>query len=102
MSSPMPALIAGILIIVVFSYLTKFTFLYQRRKASLFENIPSLFNCQLSWDVYLSLLHLDIACPVQIRQAALLERAKEDISRIHTLKKLQAAACKLSEKRVIA
>jgi translocation protein SEC66 len=41
-------------------------------------------------------------CPQNLLKAALLERAKEDISRIHQLKKAQISAEKLLEKRSIS
>jgi translocation protein SEC66 len=98
MPSSIPLIIACILIIIFLSYLTIFTLFYHHRKATLFSNLEPLFKSHTSRDIYLSLIHLNAQCPTHILQAALLDRAKEDISRIYILQKIKGAARSLLQK----
>jgi translocation protein SEC66 len=50
----------------------------------------------------LTLLHLDVPCPPKLLKAALLERAKEDITRIYTLQESKTAATALLQKGSIS
>lgn len=98
MSSLIPITIASILIINLLCFLTVYTLYYRRGKETLFSNLEPLFENHTSRDIYLSLLHLNTPCPTHVLQAALLERAKEAISRIYIIQKTKAAAKNLFQK----
>ena len=89
------ALAAIAYLILVLGSLTVFSTVYRRRKALQSANLEPWFPPNRERDVYLTLLHLDSPCPPKLLKAALLERAKEDISRIYTLRESKTAATQL-------
>ena len=94
--------IAVAYLVLVLGSLTIFSTVYRRRKAAETSNIEAWFPTHRARDVYLTLLHLDTPCPPNLLKAALLERAKEDISRIYSLREQKPAAAKLLQKGSIS
>ena len=88
-------------LILVLGSLTVFSVVYRRHKALLSSELEPLFPQHCERDIYLTLLHLDTPCPPKLIKAALLERAKEDISRIHNLRDSKTAATHLLEQGLI-
>jgi len=90
--------IAVAYLVLVLGSLTIFSTVYRRRKATETSNIEPWFPTHRERDVYLTLLHMETPCPPKLLKAALLERAKEDISRIYSLREQKTAASQLLQK----
>jgi translocation protein SEC66 len=89
-------------LILVLGSLTVFVTIYRRRRALESSNLEPWLHQHRARDIYLTLLHLDTpVCPTLLK-AALLERAREDISRIHTLRENKTAATTLLQKGSIS
>lgn len=90
-------------LILVLGSLTIFSTVYRRRKALQFSNLEPWFPKHHERDVYLTLLHWeDPPCPPKLLKAALLERAREDVTRIYKLRESKAAANQLLQKGSIS
>jgi translocation protein SEC66 len=77
--------------------------IYHRRKTNLLSKLEPFWPRNGARDIYFSLLHLeDPHYPPYLLQAALFERAKEAISRIHILNDSKNVARKLLAKGVIS
>ncbi|CCJ28393.1 unnamed protein product [Pneumocystis jirovecii] len=63
-----------------------FSFFYSRHKRLKISPLEQWFSSSTSRNLYFSLLHLSESVPQNILKAALLERAKENIKRIHDLR----------------
>jgi translocation protein SEC66 len=85
-------------LVVVLGSFAVFSTIYRRRKALESSNIEPWFLQHRERDIYLTLLHLDHPCPPKLLKAALLERAKEDVSRIYSLREDKTAATMLLQK----
>jgi translocation protein SEC66 len=89
-------------LVLVLGSLALFSTIYRRRKAQQSQNLKPWFPTHHTRDVYLTLLHMDPSPPPNILKAALLERAKEDITRIYQLREQKTAANQLLQKGSIA
>jgi translocation protein SEC66 len=89
-------------IILVLGSLITFSTIYRRRKAQQTKDLQPWFPTHQSRDIYLTLLHLESPAPPTMLKAALLERAKEDISRIYALREQKPAANQLLLKGSLA
>jgi translocation protein SEC66 len=89
-------------LILVLGSLSIFSTVYRRRKARQSSSLEPWFPPNRQRDIYLTLLHLDPACPPKALKAALLERAREDISRIYSLREAKTAATALLQKGSIS
>jgi translocation protein SEC66 len=102
MASFSASAIAIAYLILVLGSLTIFSTVYRRRKAAESSKVEPWFKDHHARDIYLTLLHLDTPCPPKLLKAALLERAKEDISRIYSLREQKTAGTQLLQKGSIA
>ena len=90
-------------LVLVLGSLTIFSTVYRRRKALQYSNLEPWFPNHHERDVYLSLLHLENpSCPPTLLKAALFERAREDVSRVYTIRESKAAATLLLQKGSIS
>jgi translocation protein SEC66 len=96
------ALIPVAYLVLVLGSLVTFSTFYRRRKALESSNLEPWFPEHHERNVYLTLLHMDPPCPPKLLKAALLERAKEDITRIYTLRESKNAAHGLLQKGSIS
>jgi translocation protein SEC66 len=87
---------------LVLGSLTVFSTIYRRRKALQLSSIEPWFPDHPNRDIYLTLLHQEPACPPQLLKAALLERAREDISQVYILRESKAAGSQLLQKGSIS
>ena len=86
-------------LILVLGSLITFSIVYRRRKALQSSNQEPWFPDHHARDVYLTLLHLDSPpCPPKLLKAALLERAREDVARVYTLRESKTAGNQLLQK----
>jgi translocation protein SEC66 len=88
--------------VLVLGSLITFNILYRAHKAKQSANLEPWFPVHHSRDIYLTLLHLDPPCPPSMLKAALLERAKEDISRVYALREQKVSAHHLLQKGSLA
>ena len=102
MASFSASAIAIAYLILVLGSLIIFSTVYRRRKAAESTKLEPWFKDHHARDIYLTLLHLETPCPPKLLKAALLERAKEDISRIYSLREQKTAATQLLQKGSIA
>ena len=78
---------------LIFGSLITFSIFYRRRKAAESANLEPWFAENQARNIYLSLLHMENPpCPPKLLKAALLERAREDMSRIYSLRESKMAA----------
>ncbi|KAG4303948.1 hypothetical protein PORY_002601 [Pneumocystis oryctolagi] len=63
-----------------------FSFFYSKHKRLKVSQLEQWFSPSTSRNIYFSLLHLSDSVPSNILKAALLERAKENLGRIHDLR----------------
>ena len=89
-------------LILVLGSLTAFSTVYRRRKAQQSQNLQPWFPTHRARDIYLTLLHLEPPPPPALPKAALLDRAKENISRVYLLREQKTAANQLLQKGSIA
>jgi translocation protein SEC66 len=89
-------------LVLVLGSLTVFSTIYRRRKALQLASVEPWFPNHRERDIYLTLLHQEPACPPRLLKAALLKRAKEDISRVYILRESKAAATQLLQKGSIS
>ena len=90
-------------LILVLGSLTIFSTVYRRRKALQSASLEPWFPNHHERDVYLTLLHLENPpCPPKLLKTALLERAREDISRVYSLRESKTAATQLLQKGSIS
>ena len=85
--------------ILVLGSLVTFSTVYRRRKALQSSKQEPWFPNHHERDIYLTLLHLDSPpCPPKLLKAALLERAREDVSRVYILRESKTAGSQLLQK----
>jgi translocation protein SEC66 len=85
--------------ILVIGSLITFSTIYRRRKALQSLKQEPWFPNHRERDIYLTLLHLDSPpCPPKLLKAALLERAREDVSRVLILRESKTAGSQLLQK----
>jgi translocation protein SEC66 len=96
------SVIASAYLFLTLGSLAIFSTVYRRRKAQQSQNLEPWFPNHRERDIYLTLLHLDPVCPPRLLKAALLERAREDISRVYILRESKAAASQLLQKGSIS
>jgi translocation protein SEC66 len=89
-------------LILVLGSLAVFSTIYRRRRALQSSNLEPWFPQHRERDIYLTLLHLDTPVSPKLLKAALLERAREDISRIYKLRESKTAATLLLQKGSIS
>jgi translocation protein SEC66 len=89
-------------LVLVLGSLTIFSTIYRRRKALQLSSVEPWFPNHRERDIYLTLLHQEPACPPRLLKAALLERAREDISRVYMLRESKAAGSQLLQKGSIS
>ncbi|EMR11713.1 DNA phosphorothioation-dependent restriction protein DptG [Pneumocystis murina B123] len=71
---------------ILLGSLSLFSFFYTKYKRLKISPLEEWFSSNISRDIYFSLLHLSDSVPTNILKAALLERAKENLKRIHELR----------------
>jgi translocation protein SEC66 len=89
-------------LILLLGSLTVFSTIYRRRRALQSSNLEPWFTQHKERDIYLTLLHLDTPVSPKLLKAALLERTREDISRIYKLRESKTAATMLLQKGSIS
>jgi hypothetical protein len=88
--------------LIIFLGIT-FTIIYHRHKTNLHSKLEPFWAHNRARDIYFSLLHIEVPnYPPYLLQAALFERAKEAISRIHILRDSKGVARRLLSKGVIS
>jgi translocation protein SEC66 len=90
-------------LLLVLGSLIVFSIIIRRQKALEATKVEPWFPEHHQRNVYFTLLHMeDSVCPPKLLRAALLERAKENISRIHILRDSKIAAHELLRKGSIS